>query len=420
MKFKDSGYPVCFELLCIDADDINDELSFIRALSFSKKLWSDTLPQEESSNGKWLLKNESTGISIRLKSLDTRNVLADYFESAFIVKAESTNFNELEAFRIKVLKHLKETLRFKHLRILSDDVSTHIANEIYPMINHVENLLRRYLTKFFIQKVGLDWWEATATRAMTEKVKVRKNDRYNEFSNLIDTDVSMVDFDDLGELIYKQSSGFNNPDKVLQKLLSIETEDQLRILKSELQGNYTRYFKESFQNNNFEQKWKDLYKIRNKVAHQGTFYISELDRGVHLCESIIEIIQKAESKIDDLEFSLEEKEAIRSATIEASNLPDLPGLRIVDKIDLPEQYTKHFKNIDEKELLNEVELAEDKYYNAYVGLKWFVTVYLANKGYSVSTSYALLNIMADKNLLEIYDVYNDSGYLIRAIRKNLN
>jgi hypothetical protein len=421
METNQNKGPVSFELFCIEPDDVRDEASFIKALSFSKKLWNETNPEEECSNGKWMLKNPKLGINIKLKLVDTSAVITDYFESAFLLRAESSNFMELESFRLRLLKHLRETLKFQHVRILTDDVSTYIANEIYPRINHVENLLRRYLTLFFIQKVGLDWWETTATRAMLEKVKMRKNDRYNEFASLVDADVSLVDFDDLGELIYKQSSGFNNPDKVLQKLLSIETTEQLATLKSELQGNYTRYFKESFQNNQFEQKWKDLFKIRNKVAHQGTFYMSELQNGIRLCDSIIEIIQNAEFKINDLEFSIEEKEAIRSAAIKAfddDNSTYLPGLRILDKIELPTKFNRaELKNIEEQELLQLLEEAEGKFYNAYVGLKWFVTVFLANMSYSIGTSYAMLNIMADKKIIEIYEVYTDNGFLIKAIKR---
>ena len=53
----------------------------------------------------------------------------------------------------------KGKLQFTNIRILRDDISTKIANEIYPLINRVENLLRRYLIKFFTRKIGVDWWE---------------------------------------------------------------------------------------------------------------------------------------------------------------------------------------------------------------------------------------------------------------------
>jgi hypothetical protein len=42
---------------------------------------------------------------------------------------------------------------------------------------------------------------------LREKINLRKNNG-KIFSQLVDTDVTLIDFDDLGELIYKQTSGF--------------------------------------------------------------------------------------------------------------------------------------------------------------------------------------------------------------------
>ena len=39
--------------------------------------------------------------------------------------------------------------------------------------------------------------------------------------------------------------------------MNSNTQEELNILKQELQGNYTKYFKEAFQDNNFEKKWKN-------------------------------------------------------------------------------------------------------------------------------------------------------------------
>ena len=417
-----------FEIFCIDANgqaEIKTEKSLIQGLCYSSKLWSDDV-EDTSEKGKWTITDKNLSLSI--KSVDTTKVLTGYFEVAFIIKVQSDNFDIIESFRLKLLRHIKAKLCFSHIRVLSDDISTNISQELYPEINKIENLLRRYLTKFFIQRVGLDWWDTTATKTMIDKVQIRKKDRKDEFSTICDTDVSLADFDDLGELIYKQSSGFNNPEKVITKILSIGTFDDFELFKTELQGNYTKYFKEFFRDKDFEPKWKELFKIRNKVAHHGVFYKIELERGKELSNSLSQIILEAESKIDEIVFSIEEKEAIRNATIEAientepattlrgePETQNLEGLRILGKIELPENVQKYkgfYKVITEEELLNELVICENT--RAYVGLKWFVTQYLAEKSFSIGLSYSLVNILSDKGKIELSDIQEE--YPIKVIR----
>lgn len=421
-----------FELLCIEPldNDIQSETALLKALAFSSRLWNGGDPKElVGSKSVYALTESKLELTLFLKSLDTSKMLTDYSEAAYIIHVEGRNFEEMEAFRFRLLRHLRGTLKFNHIRILSDDISTHIANRLYPEINKVESLLRRYLTKFFIQRVGLNWWETTATKAMIEKVKTR-NERKDDFSELVDEDVSLVDFDDLGELIYKQTSGFNHPEKIIAQLLSIQTLPELKHLQNELQGNYTKYFKAFFQDKHFEPRWRELFKIRNKVAHQGTFFGYELERGLQLTEALTEIITEAESKIDQIVFSVAEKEAIRKATIEAaSELAEskmevveanpenyyragLQGLKIVGKISIPDKE----RYITEEEILDELENAQSAKYNHYVGLKWFVTTYLKGKNYVVSASYALINILMDKQVIELYDVKTFDGFSIKAIR----
>jgi uncharacterized protein with HEPN domain len=418
-----------FELLCIEPleNDIQNEHALLKALAFSSRLWNGNIPKEVTGKTVFGLSEPKLQINIFLKSLDTSKMLTDYSDAAFIIHVESRDFGSMEEFRVRLLRHLKTTLSFSHIRILSDDVSTYIANRLYPEINRVENLLRRYLTKFFIQRVGINWWEATATRTMIEKVKMR-GDRKDDFSELVDSDVALADFDDLGELIYKQTSGFNQPEKIISKLISLKNMDELRHFQNELQGNYTKYFKEFFQDKHFEQRWRELLRIRNKVAHQGAFFQYDLERGLALSETLTEIITEAEAKIDEIVFSVEEKEAIRNATIAADTIaateslePEtdpnyfrggLKGLKVLGKISIPERE----RYITEEEALDELEEALNAKYNHYVGLKWFVTTYLAGKGFVVTASYSMINIMIDKGVIELYEVRIPEGFYIKAIR----
>lgn len=424
--------PDCFsfELFCIDPPDVRKEVALAQALSYSNSLWGGNVPIIDTKGGIVTVFEKSLEISLIIKPVKTSNVITDLVESAFLINATGSKFETIEPFRVKLLKHLRNTLQFKHIRLLTDEVSTYIAHQLYPEINKIETQLRKYLTKFFLQRVGFEWWETTATKAMIEKVRLRKVDRRDEISQYIDDDLRLIDFDDLGELIYKQTSGFNNPERVLNRLFSLKSSDDLFSLQRELQGNYTKYFKDNFQHKNFEQKWKELIKIRNKVAHQGTFFVNELNRGLEITQSLSEIIAEAELKIDQMEFTSEEKEAFRYATKEVNSQygVDVTTLNAGDKIDLSyaansngngngNGNSKGEKIITEEQFISELEKVE-KYnkYNAYIGLKWFVTIHLADFKYSVKHSYILLNDLRDAGKIEVYEVDSPNGWPVKAIR----
>jgi len=431
-----------FELLCLDVPGITSEQSLARAMSFGP-MWEDADPTIRTVKGVVRVDEPGLEIQVSVYSIDTSFMLTDYQESAFVIAAESKNFDALEKFRLPLLEHLRGKLEFQNVRILADTVSTEVANLLYPQINRVESRLRRYLTKFFIQRVGLNWWKLTATRIMNEKVKTRREQLTDSMSKLVEMDVHLVDFDDLGELIYKQTTGFNNTEAIVAKLLDVKTHQELLELQGELQGNYTKYFKRFFQDKHFKHKWQELYRIRNKVAHHGTFYANELERGERLCEDLLLIITEAEAQIDKLVFSVEDKQAIReavndqieqeqeeAANLEVAGVPtDEPtsnggptiyrarvaGPKVVGRIELPIDRSRE-KAIDESTMLELLDGENTKSYNDYVGLKWFVTTNLADRGFAVNSSYSLANVLIDQGKIEMYDVQNSHGYTVKAIR----
>jgi hypothetical protein len=453
-----------FELLCIDPADISNQGAFIHALSYSSDVWNGKSPIiTQDKNGEPYIKGEE-GMILTVLPVDTSKILTNLVEAAFVLRIESKYFETLEPYRQRLLKHLRENLKFAHLRILKDDISAEIANQLYPRINSVENLLRRYLIKFFFQRVGMNWWEVTATPKMIDKVKNRQRNRSNQFSYFIDSDIEFADFDDLGLLIYKQSTGFNDPERVLEMLDHISTVEELNELKSNLRGNYTKYFKTFFRDKNFEKLWKDMSKIRNKVAHQATFFHSELKRGKELSAELTRIITEAEKHIDEIVLSLKEKQAIHQANVEivreeeeeakeqeaqevmagsrspnevqhvevkeevpsrnaSDNRVKLTGPKILGKIKLEHKVKSYHKTaapgfivITEEEIITELEEALSLNYTDYVGLKWFVTQFLANKGYAIGTTYSLVNILIEQEAIILYDKESQEGHMIKAVR----
>jgi hypothetical protein len=84
----------------------------------------------------------------------------------------------------------------------------------------------------------------------------------------------------------------------------------VKALQKDLESNYTKFFKETFKDNDFESKWVQLAAIRHKVAHNNLFTNEDLNVARAICESLTEILNTAEDKIDEVVFSKDEQIAV--------------------------------------------------------------------------------------------------------------
>lgn len=429
------------ELILLDKTGqtgINSVEALSHGLMYSEKLWND--PDVDKEEDLVTISDKENHLQVNIYPWDTSEILNDLVESAYRLHIVSDKFEVIERIRTRIIVHLKKRLEFTNIRLLTDDVSNYLCNQTYPLINEVENALRRYLVKFFIQKIGLDWWMVTAPKNLDEKIKFRKKYE-NPFSSMLDQDVNLIDFNELGELVYKQTTGFNNDYSIIDRIKNINSMSEFNELQDELEGNYNKYFKEAFQDNLFEKKWKALIEIRNKVAHNALLTLEDWHIADQLCSDLLEIIARAESRIETFEFNEKEKNVLRKASIEAAQEAEADeddenssdklkklGIKVVGQIDLDnidERYNENKdkdkkKVITEKQMLEELEVAEEKLDNSelrYIGLKAFITKVLAHKGFAISPSYALINLMNDNDLIDIYDYEDEYTYYpVKAVR----
>src|SRR6185503_1688011 len=99
-----------------------------------------------------------TVLNIKLTSKIIENN-PDTAKISILIKVEGEE--NIEAFRHPLVKHLKDE-KFDFVYILTDDVSKEISENLYPQINSLENLLRKYLTTFFATRLGPKWWDDIA------------------------------------------------------------------------------------------------------------------------------------------------------------------------------------------------------------------------------------------------------------------
>jgi hypothetical protein len=247
-------------------------------------------------------------------------------------------------------------------------------------------------------RVGPKWWENIATSELNQKVHNRKKNEI-EFSQHIENKAYLIDFGDLGKLIYAHSSGFTSQEDIIRKISNCEeTPEAIKRLKEETKSNYQRFFKESFKDKKFQEKWEELEKIRHKVAHHNLFTKSDLERGKQLSNELFEITNNAIDSVDKVTLRSEEREAIR------------------DSFASQEMLTK----ISEGELLEELQQQEAHYSqrsNGFVSLSKFVKGHIASKDYDVLSAYKLIEELQAQGKVQIYSVNNPySEYKTKAIR----
>ena len=381
-----------FELLALDTleeSGVFKETHLLHAFLANGSLWNNPTLDD----ARFRIKEGNVTLEVQRVKGDAE---ADTeLSRAFLVTVKA-EYSWLEPKRKAILELLKDR-KFDYLYVLLDQVSEEIANDLYPLIYKVENSLRAYLVRFMTTRIGPKWWEITATNDLTNKVQQRKNNE-KEFSQFIDNKAYLIDFGDLGKLIYAHSSGFTKKEDIIRKVSELNEDsetlkDAVQRLKKELDSNYQKFFSESFKQKDFQNKWQELEKIRNKVAHNNLFTDAELKQGQQLSEELINIIDIAVKKVDEVALRSEEKEAILESL----------ASRVV------------LNDITESELLKELKQREE-YYSArgggFVSLSNFVRVYLAAKGYDTSLTYQLIEDLKAQKKIESYYVnnpYNNSS-----------
>lgn len=385
-----------YEVLCVDNIGncvVKTEKAFCYALlSHSDLFVSAKLSHDDQ------IEDKKNNLEIKVAKIDPDDDIKEDLRNSFMVRVKAP-YKNIEPFRLRLLTHLKE-LKFEHLYVLNDDASSEIAKDIYPAINSVENALRRYLIKFLVTKLGPNWWSLTADAEMKKKVVSRKNNESN-FSKKADSKAYLIDFGELGKIVYAQSSGFISRDDIYTRVMEMEeTSEAVSALKVELQSNYNKFFKESFKDKNFQQKWEELEKIRHKVAHNSLFIEGDRINAIRLTGELISIIEDADEKIAAISFSSDDREAIQGYIASESSLKVITREEMITKLKTSMKFTR------------------DKDYD-FLGLKSFVVNYLGNAGFDFKSSYDVIDQLEQDGVIELYEHQGDGHErAVKAIKIN--
>jgi hypothetical protein len=318
------------------------------------------------------------------------------FGQAFIVTLFG-QFDSVEPMREPLTAYLKGQ-KFDRLYVLKDEVSEFIACQLYPYLYRIENQLRGYLIKFMSTRIGPAWWDITVSQEVSQKVSMRRKDE-RVFGKHVENSAYSIDFDELGEIIYEQSTGFLTKEDILKQINALpETPEALSQFKKDLQTNYHKLFKESFADKGFREKWKAFEVLRNKIAHCHLFTAADLSDGRQLAEDIDTLIVSADGKTEELVITERERDAIQEAVKEAS--------------------FSWQKDISEDEFLRQLANQELRFNRTggFVGISAFLK-YLTNLGYAYQPAAAFLRRLESQGKIEVYKVPNPEGeHEVSAVR----
>jgi len=382
-----------YEVLCVDSKGLSSvkaEINMRYALLSNSDMFV-----EPKLNNRTIYDNKKN-ISIEVAKVSNDTVESSVPSNSYLINVKG-GFDDVESVRIKLIEHLK-TLNMEHIYVLRDDISSSIANDIYPLINDVENSLRRYLVKFLVTKFGPNWWKMTANSDMQQKAVGRRNNE-TVFSKNIDNNAYLIDFNELGRIIYSQSSGYIDRDVIVNRVINTPDDiNDFKKLKEEIQSNYNKFFKETFKDNKFQQKWEQLEKIRHKVAHNNLFVISDKAEAESLVEQLRSIIEDADEKISALQLSDDEKADFQESIAVDNNYQKLSK----------EEMFRRLKKSYSRTLSQGYD---------FLGLKSFVVSYLGAQGYDINHCYELVDQLESEGAIDIYE-HHGEGHLrpVRAVK----
>lgn len=374
-------------------------------------------------------KNKDFMMIVRPFFEDERN---DTDSAGYILRGASDDIKILLEMRGKLLSFLSHTLKVDYIKTLNDDVSIYLSLQVMPLVQKVEWAMRKLLVSYYAYESGPDWWERRAPVSLKDKVRQRQG-QIASLQQLVDTNIELLELDELGEIINHPNQYFLDS-FVISRIQDVETMEELEELKEELEGQEEHPFELAFTQKYFAEKWNTLVNIYKKTKRNQLLHPNDLSVAEQAYETLMRMINDAYKYVsgdleddddtdgDDVDYNTRSADWRSDSSSLGNQAMETDRFSKEDFEDL-EPIKRNLKIITEEEILEELKATEaivEQTDMRYIGLKNFVTKILANKGYSIGPSYALVNILNDQGMVEIYDYIDPHNpYPVKAVRTNL-
>lgn len=226
-------------------------------------------------------------------------------EQRFFDITLSSNKDEVTNF-VELLKVLREIIHKSggSINIIWDEISFYYAVLSYPIINQIENLLRKLISKFMLTTVGIEWEQETLPENVKTVISKAKRSK-NSYVNILHE----TDFIHLADFLFKPYSKKSTDElfKTLKDDLknSKTTEYDDFIPKS----NWERYFSKlvNCEDGYLNKQWQKLYELRCLVAHNNFVSITEYDELVNISKELETTFNDAIKNLDKIKIDNSDK-----------------------------------------------------------------------------------------------------------------
>lgn len=312
-------------LIILTQDDTfcNSKEAFIKFLNVDSKI--------DVSGNKIMFKSENNNSTILTIDFEIRTgEILSKKERYFHLLLTNNENNKIDEFNqlARTIKKIAEKINPDHTRIntLWNDVGIYYANQAYPYINQVENLMRKLISQFMLINVGMSWSKEAMDNELFGKIKEKSEDQHIHLD-----DLSKLDFIQLSEVLFQKyrTLGINGMDKILNNANQISDLDFTEIKKFQPQSNWERFFAKivTYDEEKLKKQWKTLYELRNEIAHNRFINKGNFEKIKALSEELNSLITSALNKLGKISLKEEEKEIVID-----SYLKDTQGFIRIGKV----------------------------------------------------------------------------------------
>jgi len=222
-----------------------------------------------------------------------------------------------EITRILKTNILKINPNKTSIRILWDDLGIKYSMEAYPLVNSIENLMRKLISKFMITNVGLSWTENRIHKETQKKTVKRKGG-----SDFYYDEIFFMDFMDLSDILFKKYRILKEED--IDKIIidSVDVIKREELIEFVAKSNWERHFAEIInkEGSRLEKIWSELSLIRNEIAHNRFIDFDKLNQLKSMKNELEPILLKAIESLESIQLTVDEKKETKNSYLTKSNL----------------------------------------------------------------------------------------------------